>query len=96
MKQMDPGASARQGTQGEREFRVEVDILSRLNHPNLVRLIGYCADRTHRLLVYEYMVNGNLQELLHGKERPDAHEHGQCYQESFEGFQSKFEVLAVP
>ncbi|KAG6542360.1 hypothetical protein Mapa_016188 [Marchantia paleacea] len=66
VKQMDPGASARQGTQGEREFRVEVDILSRLNHPNLVRLIGYCADRTHRLLVYEYMVNGNLQELLHG------------------------------
>ncbi|CAM6100587.1 unnamed protein product [Calypogeia fissa] len=66
VKQMDPASSVRQGAQGEREFRVEVDILSRLNHPHLVRLIGYCADYTHRLLVYEYMSNGNLQELLHG------------------------------
>ncbi|KAL2644414.1 hypothetical protein R1flu_012001 [Riccia fluitans] len=66
VKKMDPGTQGRQITQGEREFRVEVDILSRLDHPNLVRLIGYCADRTHRLLVYEYMTNGNLQELLHG------------------------------
>jgi len=45
---------------GEREFRVEVDILSRLDHPNLVSLIGYCADGKHRFLVYEYMQNGNL------------------------------------
>ncbi|XP_057949932.1 probable serine/threonine-protein kinase PBL28 [Malania oleifera] len=52
--------------EGEREFRVEVDILSRLNHPNLVSLIGYCADGKHRFLVYEYMHNGNLQDHLNG------------------------------
>ncbi|XVF44064.1 hypothetical protein PTKIN_Ptkin02bG0090400 [Pterospermum kingtungense] len=52
--------------EGEREFRVEVDILSRLDHPNLVSLIGYCADGKHRFLVYEYMQNGNLQEHLNG------------------------------
>lgn len=52
---------------GEREFRVEVDILSRLDHPNLVSLIGYCADGKHRFLVYEYMQNGNLQDHLNGK-----------------------------
>ena len=46
--------------EGEREFRVEVDILSRLDHPNLVSLIGYCADGKHRFLVYEYMRRGNL------------------------------------
>lgn len=46
--------------EGEREFRVEVDILSRLDHPNLVSLIGYCADGKHRFLVYEFMQNGNL------------------------------------
>ncbi|XP_074558148.1 putative serine/threonine-protein kinase PBL28 [Curcuma longa] len=51
---------------GEREFRVEVDILSRLEHPNLVTLIGYCADGRDRFLVYEYMPNGNLQDYLNG------------------------------
>lgn len=52
--------------EGEREFRVEVDILSLLDHPNLVSLIGYCADGKHRFLVYEYMHNGNLQDHLNG------------------------------
>ncbi|XP_027100409.1 probable serine/threonine-protein kinase PBL28 isoform X2 [Coffea eugenioides] len=52
--------------EGEREFRVEVDILSRLDHPNLVSLIGYCADGKHRFLVYEYMPRGNLQDHLNG------------------------------
>lgn len=50
--------------EGEREFRVEVDILSRLDHPNLVSLIGYCADGKHRFLVYEYMRNGNLDKTF--------------------------------
>nr|DAD31016.1 TPA_asm: hypothetical protein HUJ06_009867 [Nelumbo nucifera] len=52
--------------EGEREFRVEVDILSRLDHPNLVSLIGYCADGKHRFLVYEFMHKGNLQDQLNG------------------------------
>ncbi|XP_031402427.1 probable serine/threonine-protein kinase PBL28 [Punica granatum] len=51
---------------GEREFRVEVDILSRLDHQNLVSLIGYCADGKNRFLVYEFMHNGNLQDHLTG------------------------------
>ncbi|CAN6448598.1 unnamed protein product [Victoria cruziana] len=54
---------------GEREFRVEVDLLSRLDHPNLVALIGYCADGKHRFLVYEYLRNGNLQNHLNGTRR---------------------------
>lgn len=53
--------------EGEREFRVEVDILSRLEHPNLVNLIGYCADGKQRFLVYEYLHKGNLQDHLKGK-----------------------------
>ncbi|XLT94083.1 hypothetical protein HN873_015745, partial [Arachis hypogaea] len=45
---------------------MEVDILSRLDHPNLVSLIGYCADGKNKFLVYEYMQNGNLQHHLNG------------------------------
>jgi serine/threonine protein kinase len=52
---------------GEREFRVEIDILSRLAHRNLVTLIGYCADGKHRFVVYEFMPNGNLQDILNGE-----------------------------
>ncbi|KAL4377237.1 hypothetical protein GQ457_02G035900 [Hibiscus cannabinus] len=50
---------------GERAFRMEVDLLSRLNCPYLVELLGYCADQHHRLLVFEFMPNGTLQQHLH-------------------------------
>ncbi|OMO89240.1 hypothetical protein COLO4_19841 [Corchorus olitorius] len=55
----------RDGKQGERAFRMEVDLLSRLNSPYLVELLGYCADQHHRLLIFEYMPNGTLQQHLH-------------------------------
>lgn len=42
-------------------------MLSLLHHPNLVNLIGYCADGDQRLLVYEYMPLGSLEDHLHGK-----------------------------
>lgn len=54
------------GLQGNREFLVEVLMLSLLHHPNLVNLIGYCADGDQRLLVYEYMALGSLEDHLHG------------------------------
>ena len=62
---MDPNSL--RGAHGEREFRVEVDLLSKLNHPNLVHLIDYCDEKSQCLLVYEYMNNNNLQDHLHGK-----------------------------
>ena len=42
-------------------------MLSLLHHPNLVNLIGYCADGDQRLLVYEFMPLGSLEDHLHGK-----------------------------
>lgn len=70
VKQLD-----RNGLQGNREFLVEVLMLSLLHHPNLVNLIGYCADGDQRLLVYEYMPLGSLEDHLHdlppGKEPLD-------------------------
>lgn len=55
------------GFQGEREFLTETLILQRHRHPNIVRLIGYCAEGSHRLLVYEYMPLGCLEDHLLGK-----------------------------
>lgn len=52
--------------QAEQEFRVEVDAIGRVRHKNLVRLLGFCAEGSHRLLVYEYVNNGNLDQWLHG------------------------------
>ncbi|XP_051121218.1 probable serine/threonine-protein kinase PBL7 [Andrographis paniculata] len=60
IKQLD-----RNGLQGNREFLVEVLMLSLLHHENLVNLIGYCADGDQRLLVYEYMPLGSLEDHLH-------------------------------
>ncbi|KAK7394110.1 hypothetical protein VNO78_14629 [Psophocarpus tetragonolobus] len=60
VKQLD-----KNGLQGNREFLVEVLMLSLLHHPNLVNLIGYCADGDQRLLVYEFMPLGSLEDHLH-------------------------------
>ncbi|KAL5230808.1 hypothetical protein ABZP36_029584 [Zizania latifolia] len=52
------------GTQGHREWLAEVFFLGQLRHENLVKLIGYCYEDEHRMLVYEYMSNGSLEEHL--------------------------------
>ncbi|XP_010278659.1 PREDICTED: serine/threonine-protein kinase CDL1-like [Nelumbo nucifera] len=61
----------REGRQGEREFRIEVDLLSRLHSPYLVQLLGYCADQQHRLLIFEYMPNGGLHHHIHRINKQD-------------------------
>ncbi|ONI01892.1 hypothetical protein PRUPE_6G165500 [Prunus persica] len=50
--------------EGEREFRAEMQAIGRTHHKNLVRLLGYSAEDSKRLLVYEYMSNGSLADLL--------------------------------
>lgn len=54
--------------QGERQFRMEVATISSTHHLNLVRLIGFCSEGRHRLLVYEFMKNGSLDSFLFTKE----------------------------
>ncbi|CAO1945996.1 unnamed protein product [Urochloa humidicola] len=56
--------------QGDREFRAEVEIISRVHHKNLVSLVGYCLYGEQRLLVYEYVPNKTLEFHLHGSGRP--------------------------
>ncbi|XP_074309738.1 putative serine/threonine-protein kinase PBL3 [Silene latifolia] len=53
-----------EGYQGHREWLTEVNHLGQLHHPNVVKLIGYCSDSENRLLVYEYMSNGSLENHL--------------------------------
>ncbi|CAJ1972619.1 unnamed protein product [Sphenostylis stenocarpa] len=53
--------------QGNREFVTEVLMLSLLHHSNLVKLCGYCTHGDQRLLVYEYMPMGSLEQLLEEK-----------------------------
>ncbi|EPS67912.1 hypothetical protein M569_06861, partial [Genlisea aurea] len=52
------------GGQGHREWLTEVVFLGQLRHRNLVKLIGYCCEEEHRLLVYEYMPRGSLENQL--------------------------------
>nr|WIL59877.1 nodulation protein [Melilotus officinalis] len=54
--------------QGEREFRAEVDTISRVHHRHLVSLIGYCLSERQRVLIYEFVPNGNLDQHLHESE----------------------------
>ncbi|KAL8196492.1 hypothetical protein R6Q57_024787 [Mikania cordata] len=53
-----------EGFQGHKEWLTEVTYLGQLHHPNLVKLIGYCSEGDNRLLVYEYMPKGSLENHL--------------------------------
>ncbi|CAM6082972.1 unnamed protein product [Calypogeia fissa] len=55
---------AKNSKQGEKEFLAEINVVSRLRHRNLVKLLGWCSDRGKFLLVYELMPNGSLDKLL--------------------------------
>ncbi|GMI64489.1 PBS1-Like8 [Hibiscus trionum] len=57
----------KEGLQGHREWLTEVNFLGQLRHPNLVKLIGYCCEDDHRLLVYEFMFRGSLENHLFRK-----------------------------
>ncbi|KAF5746600.1 hypothetical protein HS088_TW06G00771 [Tripterygium wilfordii] len=61
VKQLKAGSG-----QGEREFRAEVDIISRVHHRHLVSLVGYCIAENNRLLIYEFVPNNTLEHHLHG------------------------------
>ncbi|MBA0628473.1 hypothetical protein Godav_023196 [Gossypium davidsonii] len=61
---------AQQGSlQGQTEFITEIQLLSRLHHRNLVSLIGYCSEQDEQMLVYEFMPNGSLHDLLSDRYR---------------------------
>ncbi|XP_073262358.1 LOW QUALITY PROTEIN: uncharacterized protein [Populus alba] len=62
----------RNDQQGGREFLAEVEMLSRLHHRNLVKLIGICTEESSRSLVYELIANGSVESHLHGVDKESA------------------------
>ncbi|XP_073222257.1 receptor-like serine/threonine-protein kinase ALE2 isoform X3 [Cicer arietinum] len=57
---------------GDREFIAEVEMLSRLHHRNLVKLIGICIEGRRRCLVYELVPNGSVESHLHGDDKKNG------------------------
>ncbi|PON44738.1 Mitogen-activated protein kinase kinase kinase [Parasponia andersonii] len=53
-----------EGFQGRKEWSSEINYLGQLKHPNIVKLIGYCLEDGHRLLVYEFLSRGSLDNHL--------------------------------
>ncbi|KAL3754763.1 hypothetical protein ACJRO7_001944 [Eucalyptus globulus] len=48
----------------KKSFLAEAETIGTIHHVNLVRLLGFCAEKSHRLLVYEYMCNGSLDKWI--------------------------------
>ncbi|KAL2540706.1 Receptor-like serine/threonine-protein kinase ALE2 [Abeliophyllum distichum] len=59
----------RDNENGDQEFIAEVEMLSRLHHRNLVKLIGICIEERTRCLVYELVPNGSVESRLHGEDK---------------------------
>ncbi|KAG4400186.1 hypothetical protein AAZX31_07G008800 [Glycine max] len=59
----------RDDQRGGREFLAEVEMLSRLHHRNLVKLLGICIEKQTRCLVYELVPNGSVESHLHGTDK---------------------------
>lgn len=65
VKQLKAGSG-----QGDREFKAEVEIISRVHHRHLVSLVGYSISENQRLLIYEFVPNNTLEHHLHSKVFP--------------------------
>lgn len=62
MKKINPSSLHRKD---EADFLEIVSDISRLHHPNVAELVGYCSEHGQRLLVYEFFRNGSLHDFLH-------------------------------
>ncbi|CAA7055967.1 unnamed protein product [Microthlaspi erraticum] len=66
-------ATMSHGSSHDHGFNAEIQTLGRIRHRHIVRLLGFCSNHETNLLVYEYMPNGSLGEVLHGKKGGHLH-----------------------
>uniref|UniRef100_A0A0A9DXM9 Serine-threonine/tyrosine-protein kinase catalytic domain-containing protein n=1 Tax=Arundo donax TaxID=35708 RepID=A0A0A9DXM9_ARUDO len=50
------------------EFLAQISMVSRLEHDNVVELLGYCFEGNTRVLAYEFATMDSLHDMLHGRE----------------------------
>ncbi|GER28212.1 leucine-rich receptor-like protein kinase family protein [Striga asiatica] len=66
-------AMSRGSSHHDHGFNAEIQTLGRIRHRHIVRLLGFCSNHEMNLLVYEYMPNGSLGEMLHSKKGGHLH-----------------------
>ncbi|XWS21808.1 hypothetical protein CRYUN_Cryun30bG0086700 [Craigia yunnanensis] len=67
IKKLDPNAF-----QGLREFRAEMETLGKLHHQNIVKILGFCSSGVDRVLIYEFIEKGSLDQWLYDEEHENS------------------------
>ncbi|KAF2319133.1 hypothetical protein GH714_013505 [Hevea brasiliensis] len=91
----DTGHQRKKFQEEDSYFENELTFLSRLHHKHLIRLVGYCEEDNERILVYEYVKNGSLHDLLH-KNNVDKKSKRAVFKDEDNGGATSLVDFAVP